>query len=108
MWKAFFGTQGSAYQEKGFLPAYFASFWLAAFSIPQPIIFYLLSFPGLKVLAASFALCLSFSFYCQNPIFPHQNVYLCSMHIHTQLTPLFYRGADRAVIFRHGSVNRQQ
>lgn len=89
-------------------PVYFASFaWLVSL-FPTLLSFIPYYFCGLKVLAACSALFSSFSSYLQKPIFPHQQDNLCSVYTYTQLALLFYRGANRAVIFRHTSVNRQQ
>lgn len=84
--------------------AYFASFIWLSFIVLHLSLHYTASFPWVKVLAISSALCLSFSSCLPKPIFPHQEHDWCSIYISPQLTWLFYRGVNSTVVLRYGSV----
>lgn len=91
--------------RSGLLPACLASFtWVV--SLPSThLSFISYHFLGLKELAASSALCLSFSSYLQKPVFPQQKEGWCSVYIYIHLALLLYRGSNSAVVFRCRSVN---
>lgn len=108
IWKPFLAHGDWYFRNSGLLPAYFVSFaWLDSLTTPTLLSFIPYHFLRLNVLAASSALCLSFSSYLQKPIFPHEQDNLGTVYIYIQLPLLLYRGANSFVIFRHSSVNRQ-